>query len=139
MAIAQAVCNSFKSQVLIGAHNLTTNSIRIALYTSAANLGPDTVAYTNLGEVVGTGYTAGGKVLTGVTVMLDGSVAIVDFADVAWTGATFTARGALIYNATASNAAIAVLDFGTDVTVVAGTFTVVFPVPTASTAAVRLA
>lgn len=139
MAINQAVCNSFKTQVLIGAHNLNTNSIRIALYTSAATLDANTTAYTTMNEVVGTGYIAGGKVLTGVTVSLDGTTAIVDFADIAWTGASFTARGALIYNATATNAAIAVLDFGTDVTVNAGTFTVVFPPPTASTATVRLA
>jgi hypothetical protein len=118
--------------------------MKIALYTSGATLNASTTTYvptTGEGayEVVGTGYTIGGNTLTGAAITLDGTTACLDFADTSWTTATFTARGALIYDFTRSNAAIAVLDFGSDKTASAGTFTVTFPAPNASTALIRIA
>lgn len=139
MAISQAMCSSFKQQILLGEHDLDTDVIKLALYTSLANLGPATTAYTTSGEVVGTGYTAGGNTLAGATVSLTGTTAFVDFTDTSWTTATITARGALIYNSSKSNKAIAVLDFGSDKTSTAGTFTVQFPTNDASNAIVRIA
>lgn len=139
MAISQAMCSSFKQEVLGGVHDLDTDVLKIALYTSAATLGATTTAYTATGEVVGTGYTAGGNTLSGATISLSGTTAIVDFTDSAWPLATITARGALIYNSTKANRAIAVLDFGADKTSTAGDFTVVMPTPDAANAIVRLA
>jgi hypothetical protein len=139
MAITQGVCNSFKEEVLTGVHDIATDTIKIALFTSAATLGAATTAYSTSDEVVGTNYTAGGNTLTGAAVTLDGSVAIVDFNDTTWSSASITARGALIYNSSKANRAIAVLDFGSDKTSTDGDFTVIFPAPTASTAVVRLA
>jgi hypothetical protein len=139
MAITQGVCNSFKEEVLTGVHDIATDTIKIALFTSAATLGAATTAYSTTNEVVGTNYTAGGNTLTGAAVTLDGSVAIVDFNDTTWSSASITARGALIYNSSKADRAIAVLDFGSDKTSTDGDFTVIFPAPTASTAVVRLA
>ncbi|MEN6402260.1 MAG: hypothetical protein ABFD94_09990 [Armatimonadia bacterium] len=141
MAISQAMCSSFKQQILLGEHDMDTDTIKIALYTSAATLGASTTAYTTSNEVSssGTGYTAGGNTLTGAVVTLDGTTAIVDFNDTTWTSVTFTARGALIYNASKSNNAIAVLDFGADKTATSGNFTVQFPAATAAAAIVRSA
>lgn len=141
MAISQAMCSSFKQQILLGEHDMDTDTIKIALYTSAATLGASTTAYTTSNEVSssGTGYTAGGNTLTGAVVTLDGTTAIVDFNDTTWTSVTFTARGALIYNASKSNKAIAVLDFGADKTATSGNFTVQFPAATAAAAIVRIA
>lgn len=138
MPIAQALCSSFKQQILLGEHDLEIDVINIALYTSAANLDASTTEYGTSGEVVGSGYTAGGKVLTGVTVLLSGTTAYVDFADTTWDPASFTARGALIYNVSKSNKAIAVLDFGSDKTATT-TFTVQMPANTASSALIRIA
>ncbi len=138
MAISQAVCNSFKTEVMLKVHDLDTDTLKIALYTSAATLDASTTAYSATNEVSGAGYTATGRTLAGVTVTLDGSTAIVDFTDPAWAGASFTARGALIYNSTAANRAIAVLDFGEDKTATGTTFTVVLPAPVAASAIVRL-
>jgi len=139
MAITQAMCSSFKQQILLGEHDLDTDVIKIALYTSTATLDASTTAYTTSNEVVGTGYTAGGNTLTGATVSLTGTTAFVDFADTTWSTATITARGALIYNSSKSNKAIAVLDFGSDKTSTAGNFTVQFPTNDASSAIVRIA
>lgn len=139
MPITQAMCSSFKQQILLGEHDLDTDVIKLALYTSAADLGAATTAYTTSNEVVGTGYTAGGNTLTGATVSLSGTTAFADFADTTWTTATITARGALIYNSSKSNKAIAVLDFGSDKTSTAGSFTVQFPTNDASSAIVRIA
>lgn len=139
MPISQAMCSSFKQQILLGEHDLDTDTIKLALYTSAANLGAATTAYTTSNEVVGTGYTAGGNTLTGATVSLTGTTAFVDFSDTTWSNATITARGALIYNSSKSNKAIAVLDFGADKTSTAGDFTVQFPANDASSAIVRIA
>ena len=138
MAIVQSMASSFKREILLGEHDLETDEIKIALYTSEANLGPATTAYTTSGEVVGAGYTAGGEVMTGVTVSLSGTTAYVDFADTVWSSASFTTRCALIYNASKSNKAIAVLDFGSDKTTTT-TFTVQMPANTASSALIRIA
>lgn len=139
MAITQSMCSSFKQQLLLGEHDLDTDVIKIALYTSAATLDASTTAYTTSNEVVGTGYTAGGNTLSGATVSLTGTTAFVDFADTTWSNATITARGALIYNSSKANKAIAVLDFGGDKTSTAGDFTVVFPANDATNAIVRIA
>jgi uncharacterized membrane-anchored protein len=138
MAIVQSMASSFKREILLGEHDLETDEIKIALYTSAASLGPATTAYTTSGEVVGDGYTAGGEVMTGVTVSLSGTTAYVDFDDTVWSSASFTTRCALIYNASKSNKAIAVLDFGSDKTTTT-TFTVQMPANTASSALIRIA
>ena len=139
MAITQAMCSSFKQQILLGEHDLDTDVIKLALFTSAATLSAATTAYSTSDEVVGTGYTAGGNTLTGATVSLPGTTAYVDFSDTTWTTATITARGALMYNSSKSNKAIAVLDFGADKTSTAGDFTVQFPTNDASSAIVRIA
>lgn len=139
MAITQAMCSSFKQQILLGEHDLDTDVIKLALFTSAATLSAATTAYSTSDEVVGTGYTAGGNTLTGATVSLSGTTAYVDFSDTTWATATITARGALMYNSSKSNKAIAVLDFGADKTSTAGDFTVQFPTNDASSAIVRIA
>jgi len=139
MPITQAMCSSFKQQLLLGEHDLDTDTIKLALYTSAATLSAATTVYSTSDEVVGTGYTAGGNTLTGATVSLSGTTAFVDFSDSTWTTATITARGALIYNSSKSNKAIAVLDFGADKTSTAGNFVVQFPTNDASSAIIRIA
>jgi hypothetical protein len=139
MAITQAMCSSFKEQLLLGEHDLDTNTIKIALFTSAATLSAATTAYSTSNEVVGTGYTAGGNTLTGAVVTLSGTTAFVDFTDTTWATATITARGALIYNSSQANKAIAVLDFGGDKTSTAGNFTVQFPANDATNAIIRIA
>lgn len=138
MAIYQTLTNSFKQEVFEAVHDFTTDTFKIALYTSSANLDQSTTEYTATGESSGSGYTAGGLVLTGTTVTLSGTTAYIDFADATWSGASFAARGALIYNASKSNKAVAVLDFGADKTA-SGDFTVVFPANDASSALLRFA
>jgi hypothetical protein len=138
MAITSAVCNSFKQECMLGEHDLDTDVLKIALFTSSATLGADTTAYATTNEVVGTGYTAGGETLTTVAVTLDGAVAIVDFDNVTWSSADFTARGALIYNSSKSNKAVAVFNFGSDRTASDGDFVVVVPAAAAATAVIRL-
>lgn len=139
MAITQAMCNSFKTELLGGTHDLDTDTIKIALFTSSATLGASTTAYSTTNEVVGSGYTAGGNTLSGATISLSGSTAIVDFTDTTWSSATITARGALIYNSSKADRAIAVLDFGSDKSSTNGDFTVVFPAADASNAIIRIA
>lgn len=139
MAITQAMCNSFKTELLGGTHDLDTDTIKIALFTSSATLDASTTAYSTTNEVVGSGYTAGGNTLAGATISLSGSTAIVDFTDTTWSSATITARGALIYNSSKANRAIAVLDFSTDKSSTSGDFTVVFPTADASNAIIRIA
>jgi hypothetical protein len=135
------MCSSFKQQLFLGEHDLDTDTIKMALYISAATLDASTTVYSTSNEVSssGTNYTAGGNTLTGATVSLSGTTAFVDFADTSWASATFTARGALIYNSSKSNKAIAVLDFGSDKTVTSGTFTVQMPANTSSDALIRIA
>jgi hypothetical protein len=139
MAITQGMCSSFKQQILLAEHDMDTDVFKIALYTSAASLDASTTVYTTSNEVTGTGYTAGGNTLTGATVSLTGTTAFVDFSDTSWSTATITARGALIYNSSKSDKAVAVLDFGSDKTSTGGTFTIQFPVNDATNAIIRIA
>ena len=121
-----SVTNSFENQLFLAVHDFTTDVIKIALYTSSATIDNSTTAYSATNEVSGTGYTAGGNTLA-PTVTQIGSYAVLDFADTSWTSASFTCRGALVYNSSKSNKSIFVLDFGTDKTVTAGTLTIQFP------------
>jgi len=134
-----AFCTSAKVGFLTGTYIPLTDTMKIALYTNSATLDATTTAYSATNEVVGTGYTAGGNTLTGNAISSGGTTAWLTFSDSSWTTATITARGALIYDSTQSNAAIAVLDFGADKTSTAGTFTVQMPVAAASTALIRIA
>jgi len=128
MAISQAMCTSFKAEVLDEQHDLVADTIKIALFTSSASLGASTTAYSTSNEVAnGNGYATGGVELTSRAVATSGTTAYFDAADPSWTSATFTANGALIYNSSNSNKAIAVLAFGGDFTVAGGTFQIVFP------------
>lgn len=140
MPITQSMCTSFKADLFGGVQDLDTDVLKIALYTSTATLDASTTAYSATNEVPNSGtYTAGGGTLTGAVISTSGTTAFVDFADISWTSATITARGALIYNSSKSNKAIAVLDFGSDKISTAGTFTIQFPTPDASNAILRLA
>lgn len=140
MAISQAVCNSFRGELLQGVHNFSAAAdvFKIALYTSAASLGATTTAYTTSGEVAGPGYVAGGSTLTGQSVVVSGTIAYIDFNDVVWTLSTITARGALIYNSSKSNRAVAVIDFVTDRSSSTSSFTVSFPSPSTTEAIIRI-
>ncbi len=135
--IIQGTTTSFKDQILKGVQDLSTDTLKIALYTALASLNKDTVAYTTDSEITGTGYTAGGQQLSNVTVTASEGVAYVSFDNPQWNPGAFTARGALIYNASKSNASIAVLNFGYDVTS-QNTFTVPLPPNTASSALIRI-
>ena len=143
MAISQAVANSFKSEILQGIHDLESggDTFQLALYTSVATLSSATTSYTTSNEVAASGqYAAGGGVLQSQQVSLaTGGVAIVDFANLSFTGVTLTARGALIYNTTEAKKAVCVLDFGADKTATSGTFTIQFPNFTSSSAILRIA
>tara|TARA_Y100000356_G_C11115422_1_gene211899 strand:+ start:23 stop:454 length:432 start_codon:yes stop_codon:yes gene_type:complete len=143
MAISQAMCTSFKQELLVGTHNFTAtsgNTFRLALYTSSASLGASTTAYTTSNEVSGTGYTAKGGELTRVDPSTSGTTALTDFADLTFSTATITANGALIFNDSASgDPAVAVLAFGGDKTSTAGDFTIQFPTADASNAIIRIA
>ena len=137
MAIQQTLTTSFKQQILLGEHDLETDTLKLALFTAFATLGPDTTVYDTSYEVVGTGYTAGGNILTGVSINTSANgVVYVDFANSVWNPASFTARGGLIYNASKSNKSIAVLDFGADKTC-SNTFTVQMPENTSTAALLR--
>ena len=145
MAITQAMSTLFKKDVLLGDHHLDSDNIYIALYTSSASLGAATDGYITSNEVAnGNGYTTGGVALASKAVTENSTSGVFDAADPEWTSATFTARGALIYNKTlgdaSSNArgAIAILDFGGDFSVSGGTFKIVFPAATANNAIVRI-
>ena len=138
MAIQQGMCSSFKQESWLGIHDLDTDVLKMALYTAAANLSQATTAYTPTGEVSGTGYTAGGETITNVQVLLSGTTAYVTFDNPTWANASFVCRGALIYNTSKANRAIAVLDFGADKTA-SGTFTVQLPAATAAAALLRFA
>lgn len=138
MALVQGLCSSFKQESWLGIHDLDTDTLKIALYTASATLGPTTTVYTATNEVVGAGYVAGGEALVNVQVLLSGTTAYVTFDNPSWSGASFTCRGALIYNSTKADRAIAVLDFGSDKTA-SGTFTIQLPAATASSAVIRLA
>lgn len=137
MAIVQGQTTSFKAELYQGVHNLVSDTIKIALYTGAANLNLATTVYSTTNEVVATGYTAGGNTLTGTTINTSGYTAYVNFANTSWSSA-LTARCALIYNASKGNKAIAVIDFGADKTSTT-TFPVTMPANTSTTALIRSA
>ena len=147
MAITQAMCTSFKDQVLEAVHDFRSSggdTFKIALYSSAATLDATTTAYTSSNEVANSGtYAAGGGTLTNVTPTTSGTTAFTDFADISFTSATINARGALIYNSTPThtytNPSVAVLDFGGDKISTSGTFTIQFPAADASNAIIRIA
>jgi hypothetical protein len=142
MAIQQAVCNSFKQQILEGQHQFESGGdvFKLALYTSDANLSAATTAYSTSQEAPDSGeYVAGGGALQSQQTSLDTGVAIVTFADLSFTGVTLTARGALIYNTSDANKAVCVLDFGADKTATSGTFTIQFPAFTSAAAILRIA
>lgn len=145
--ITQAIASSFKSELLQAVHDFGDNAVyppaggdvfKIALYTSAATLDSSTTAYTASGETTGTGYTAGGETLTNLGVSLSGTTAYLSFSDVTWTSATISAAGALIYNSSQSNKAVAVFNFGATYSSTSGNFTVSFPANTSSTAVIIL-
>jgi len=128
MAISQAMATSFKAEILDEQHDLVADTLKIALYTSSASLGATTTAYSTTNEVAnGNGYATGGVTLANKAVSTSGTTAYFDADDPTWTSASFTARGALIYNDTNGDKAIAVLNFGGDFTVSSGTFRIVFP------------
>ena len=143
MAITQAMCTSFKKELLEAGHNFKNSggsAFKLALFTSSATLGASTTAYSTTNEVSGTGYSAGGSALTRVDPSTSGTTAFTDFADLTFSTATITANGALIYNDDASNdAAVIVLAFGGDKTSTAGDFTIQFPTADASNAIIRIA
>ena len=156
MAITQALCTSFKQELLQGVHNFTSgsgggtttstgsgNTFKIALFTSSASLGAGTTTYSTSNESSGTGYTAGGNSLTNVTPTTSSTTALLDFADSTWSSSSITARGALIYNSSttagSANRAVLVLDFGSDKSSSSGDFTVSFPTADASSAIIRIA
>jgi hypothetical protein len=144
MAITTALCNTFKQELLGGIHDLDTDNLRIALIkpSPTGSYGAATTNYSsitaNSDEAVGTNYTAGGQTLDSATIVLSGNVAYVDFADEVFNNLTISADGAIIYNATKGNRAIAVFDFGGTVTSTSGDFTVVFPAADASNAVIRI-
>ena len=150
MAITQAMCTSFKTELLTGTHNFATNgnAFKLALYaegsggksSTTATLGATTTAFTTTGEVATSGsYTTGGGTLTKVAPTTSGTTAFTDFNDLSFTTATITAMGALIYNSTNSNKAVCVLDFTSNKTSTSGTFTIQFPTADASNAIIRIA
>lgn len=161
MAITQAMCTSFKAELLLGMHDFRSNAqgstgdtFKIALYTSASNIDANSTSYNTTSEVTGANYTAGGNTLTrggvsAVNTNANTGTGYTDFDDTTWTNATITARGALIYNTTPSsnntsntlpvNVAVCALDFGGDKTSTAGDFTIIFPTPSNTTAIIRIA
>lgn len=137
MAITTTVCDSYTKEIMEGVHT-SADTYKMALFTDTATLGAATTTYSATNEVVGAGYTAGGATLTGFATSLDSGVAILDFDDPSWTNATITARGALIYNASKGNKAVAAYDFGANAASTNGTFTVQLPAPTAATGPIRI-
>ena len=147
MAIQQTTTTSFRVELLQAVHNFgptTPNTFKIALYTGASNIGPATTVYTTANEVTGTGYAAGGNTLvisTSPTASNNSSfvpTAFISFSNTSWASASFTCRGALIYNSTQGNKSVAVLDFGSDKTVSNDTFQIIFPTSDANSAIVRI-
>ena len=143
MAITNAMCTSFKAELMQALHDFTAstgNTFKLALYTSSATLGASTTAYSSTDEVPASGsYSAGGGTLTNITPTTSGTTGFTDFADLTFTSATITAWGALIYNSTNSNRAVCALDFGADKTSTTGNFVIIFPTDNASNAIIRIA
>jgi len=141
MAITQAMCTSFKKELLEGVHNFLLSggdTFKVALFTSSASLDAGTTAYSATNEVSGDGYSSGGNTLTRINPATSGTTAFTDFANTTWSSSTITARGAVIYNSTDSDKAVAVLDFGSDKSSDTGDFTIQFPTADASSAIIRL-
>lgn len=144
MAITTAMCNSFKEELLGGVHDLDTDSLKVALIKSSptGSYGADTANYSditgNTDEAVGTNYTAGGQTLDSATITLSGNTAFVDFADEVFNNLTISSDGAIIYNSSQGNKAVALFDFGATVTSTSGDFTVVFPSADSSNAVIRI-
>ena len=139
MTIYQGLTTSFKVDMLQGSQNVASDTLKMALYTAYATLNQDTTAYTSANEISGTGYTDGGKQLSNVTINSGSNTVYVSFSNVVWSPAQFTARGALIYNSSKSNASVAVLDFGADkIQTANNTFTVILPPDTESSALIRI-
>jgi len=136
--ITAGLTNSFKYQLLLGQHDFSVDTIKIALYTVSADMGPTTTVYTTTNEVTGTGYTAGGVTATNVTVTLSNGVAFVDFDDPTWAGATFTAQGALIYNASKSNKSVGLLNFGQAQAMINQGFQILMPSNSSDSALIRI-
>lgn len=139
--IVQSVPNSFKQELILGIHDFTTSTgdvFKLALFTSSASLNANTTAYSATNEVTGTGYVAGGAALVNVTPVVSNGIGIVSFSDVTWPASTITARGGMIYNSSKANRAVLILDFGSDRTTSATTFTVTFPAATSDSAILRL-
>ena len=146
MTITSAICNSFKVEILKAVHNFTAssgNTFNLALYTSSATLNKSTTAYASTNEIAntsGSAYSAKGKALTSVTPVLSTDTAVCDFSNVSWTSASFTSRGCLIFNDTATgDPSCCAIDFGGDKTVTSGTFTIEFPAASAGTAIIGIA
>jgi|TARA_E500000081_G_scaffold93497_1_gene94590 hypothetical protein len=146
MAITSAICTSFKVEILKAVHNFTAssgNTFNIALYDSSASLGASTTAYTTSEEITntsGSAYSAKGKALTSVTPVASSTTAVCDFSDISWTSASFTARGCMIFNDSASgDPSVCCIDFGGDKTATNGTFTIQFPTADSSDAIIRIA
>jgi hypothetical protein len=146
MTIASAICNTFKVEILKAVHNFNTsggNTFNLALYTSSASMGAGTTAYATTNEIAntsGSSYSAKGKALTNITPVLNSTTAVVDFDNISWTSASFTANGCLIFNDTATgDPACCVIAFGGDKTVTSGTFTIEFPAATAGNAIIGIA
>jgi hypothetical protein len=137
MSIVQSQTTSFKYELYLGVHNLQTDVLKIALYTANADLNQNTTVYTATNEISGTGYTAGGKILTGATVSSSGTTAYVDFDNVVWNPASFTARCALIYNSSKADRSVAILDFGSDKTTTTQ-FIITMPTNSATNALIRM-
>ena len=137
--IEQGQTYSFRQELYLGIHDLDTDVLKIALYNGNADLTLDTTVYSSTNEATGTGYTAGGNTLTGASVNLDTTEGIVyvSFNNTSWSSASFTCRGALIYNTSKSNKSVAILNFGSDKTVTSGTFTITFPANTSTSAVIR--
>jgi len=136
--ITAGLTDSFKQQLLLGVHDFSTDTFKIALYTSSATLGPTTTIYAATNEVSGTGYTATGLILTSITVTLSQGIAYINFTNPAWPGSTFATRGALIYNVTKSGKSVGVLNFGIDQTMVGQEFTILLPANNPETALIRI-
>ncbi len=136
--ITAGLTDSFKEQLLLGQHDLETDTLKIALYTSSAILGPGTLVYTTAAEVSGPGYVAGGEVLVNVSVNLSNGIAYASFDNPTWIAATFSTRGALIYNASKANKSIAVLNFGIDQTMLSQSFQVQLPPNNPDAALIRI-
>jgi hypothetical protein len=135
--IVQTQTTSFKAELYEGIHDLIDDTIKIALFNANADLLASTTAYSTNQEVTGTGYTAGGNTLTGATVRSSGTTAYVSFDNTSWSSASFTSRGALIYNSSKANRSIAVLNFGSDKIVANGTLTIEFPSNDVTSAIIR--